>query len=50
MVKNPGKSAAAKPAVSKPAGGGGKMNIPPAIKAEVRKIVREEISKAKQGK
>jgi len=52
MAKIPGsKPAPAKPtatkstakAPTKPAGG---MSIPPAIKAEVRKIVREEVAKA----
>jgi hypothetical protein len=50
MVKVPGKSATRNPA--KPASGGVKgMNLPPAIKTEIRRIIREEVAKAtKQGK
>lgn len=48
MAKIPvtGKTITRTPA--KPAGGGAKgMNLPPGVKAEVRKIVREEIKKTR---
>ena len=52
MAKIPGKGttktpAPIKPVPAKPAGVGAKaMNLPPGVKTEIRRVIREEVAKA----